>query len=161
MNAVKLILVLCLVKASVAPAPTGPTPKPTIRPTPKTTTKPIRPPTQKPTTPNGPSSLDCREFTYDRCDFGKLTDLVSTTFGEDDSYCQFICTFLQSDDCKYWVYDYPNQKCDIYGSDSDPDFGSICHNHAGPSLPTIDDCKTNENKCRVSKNLLRPYFSGM
>jgi len=94
------------------------------------------------------ADLDCREFTFNRCDFSKLDDLVSTTFGEDDSYCQFICKFLQADHCLFWVYDYPNSKCDIYGMNSTTDFGTICHDHGGPALPTIDDCKTNENKCK-------------
>merc|ERR1712121_391752 len=98
-----------------------------------------------------PAELDCRDFTFNRCDFSQLDDLVSTTFGEDDEYCQFVCNFLKKDNCKFWVYDYPNSKCDIYGLNSTTEFGSICHDHGGPSLPTIDDCKTSaesENKCK-------------
>ena len=46
----------------------------------------------------------------------------STTFDENDDYCTFLCTVGYAEQCKYFVYDYPNKQCDIYGSEAKDNF---------------------------------------
>ena len=96
-----------------------------------------------------PSNQSCRSYSYNRCDFAADT-LKTTTLGVDDSFCQTLCEVLYGPECKYFVYDYPQKQCDIYGTLLDPSFGSYCQVHGGPSAPAITDCEDYDGECKVS-----------
>ena len=95
-----------------------------------------------------PSNQSCRSYSYNRCDFAADT-LKTTTLGVDDSFCQTLCNVLYGPECKYFVYDYPQQQCGIYGTQQDR-FGKYCQVHGGPSAPAITDCEDYDGQCRVS-----------
>ena len=96
-----------------------------------------------------PSNQSCRSYSYNRCDFAADT-LKTTTLGVDDSFCQTLCDVLYGPECKYFVYDYPQKQCDIYGTQMDPSFGTYCQVHGGPSAPAITDCEDYDGQCSVS-----------
>ena len=97
-----------------------------------------------------PSNQSCRSYSYNRCEFAVDT-LKTTTLGvEEDTYCQNLCNILYGPECKYFVYDYPQKQCDIYGTLLDPSFGSYCEVHGGPSAPAITDCEDYDGQCSVS-----------
>merc|ERR1712025_438679 len=85
------------------------------------------------------AATDCRAFMVNRCNFDK-NGLISTTFDEDDSFCTFLCQVGMADTCKYFVYDYPNKQCDLYGVQADTDFSSYCDEEGGPALPVLANC---------------------
>merc|ERR1712226_1799569 len=91
------------------------------------------------------AATDCRAFTVNRCNFDK-NGLISTTFDEDDSFCTFLCQVGMADTCKYFVYDYPNKQCDLYGVQADTDFSSYCDEEGGPALPVLANCAPTKEK---------------
>ena len=100
----------------------------------------------------------CRSYTLDRCEFS-ADILHTTTLDVDDVFCQTLCDLLYGDECKYFVYDYPQRQCDIYGTKHDPTFKSLCAEHGGPVLPTIGHCEANDDPCIVSILLFVKMFS--
>ena len=91
----------------------------------------------------------CRSYTLDRCEFS-ADILLSKTLDVDDVFCQTLCDVLYGSDCKYFVYDYPQRQCDIYGTKHDPSFKTLCAEHGGPVLPTIGHCEASDDPCIVS-----------
>ena len=91
----------------------------------------------------------CRSYTLDRCEFS-ADILHTTTLDVDDVFCQTLCDVLYGSDCKYFVYDYPQRQCDIYGTKHDPTFKTLCAEHGGPVLPTIGHCEASDDPCIVS-----------
>ena len=95
-----------------------------------------------------PVAQTCQSYSYNRCNFDADSG-ITTTFGVDDEYCQFLCG---DSSCKYFIYDYIEERCEVYGSLQDPTFSSYCKVHGGPIKPTLDTCKneTRQNDpCKV------------
>jgi len=101
--------------------------------------------TEAPTTTTMNPDADCRNFTLNRCNFSNDT-LITSVFQEDDEYCNFLCQVtygdkqLLADKCSYFIYDYTNQQCDVYGS-TWKDFPTFCNEKGGPLSPMVDNCR--------------------
>ena len=64
-----------------------------------------------------------------------------------------------ADTCKYFVYDYPNKQCDLYGVEADTDFSSYCDEEGGPALPVLANCAPSKPPtCSVSYRSINPFL---
>merc|ERR1711973_853654 len=94
--------------------------------------------TRHTTTTTTPSN-DCRDFTVNHCNFEE-NSLIKTTFGEVDTFCDTLCTVTMADACRFFVYDYINRQCDLYGTEASADISSYCNEEGGPAVPELAKC---------------------
>ena len=95
-------------------------------------------------------------FTYDLCDF-QMDTMITSTLGDDDKFCQFLCSTIYSTSCTYFAYDYVQKKCDVYSGERNKAF-SYCKRIAGPNTPTLATCQQHDILCKVLLRLLLFYI---
>ena len=97
---------------------------------------------------------DCTAFTVGRCNFDS-EELLSTTLQESDVFCNFLCEAAYAGRCRFYVYDFPNRRCDVYGSQQAvaDSYSSYCELHAGPAKPSLSTCwNQQDGDCQVFLN---------
>jgi len=85
--------------------------------------------------------------------------LIRTTFGEVDTFCDTLCTVTMADACRFFVYDYINRQCDLYGTEASADISSYCNEEGGPAVPELAKCAPSKPQICSVKTVLLITFS--
>lgn len=92
----------------------------------------------------------CAEFTFDKCEEEGLIEKLDEV--EDQPSCQTLChLFADSENCKSYLYNAEQKKCQIYRTDMITYF-QTCKQVAGPKDPNPQKCIEADDPC---KNFLR------
>ena len=100
---------------------------------------------------NPDKSSPCREYTVNACRFN-TGDIITTSVGEDEVFCQYLCSEVYMDHCKFFHYDRPLRNCQIFGGRSSDPY-QFCDQFAGPPSPTFDECKIQDKNYSWSQIL--------
>ena len=91
----------------------------------------------------------CRDFTFNECSY-KVSDMITSSIGQDEKFCQFLCNDTYSYVCTYFLYDKTQKMCQIFkGARDSPKI--ICSQYGGPSEPPVSQCQYHDDKCQVKK----------
>ena len=93
----------------------------------------------------------CRDYTNDLCSF-EMGDMITSSLGDDQDFCQFLCSTIYQTRCTYFLYDYVQKMCKIYGGDKNEP-SKYCRRFAGPPKPSQGDCQHSDRECHVSTYL--------
>ena len=82
----------------------------------------------------------CKDFAYDECQEVKdsTIEAIHNVTVED---CQFFCSTIYKDACKYFYHDNKQNLCSLLSTDGD-ELWQSCNKFSGPKEPKVDACIT-------------------
>ena len=93
------------------------------------------------------NDYQCRDFTFNDCTY-EVTDMITSSIGQDENFCQFLCSVTYADLCVYFLYDDNQKMCQIFkGAMQNPRV--FCSRVGGPSNTSLSKCQSHDQKCQV------------
>ena len=93
------------------------------------------------------NDFQCRDFTFNDCTY-EVTDMITSSIGQDENFCQFLCSVTYADLCVYFLYDDNQKMCQIFkGAMQNPRV--FCSRVGGPSNTSLSKCQSHDQKCQV------------
>ncbi len=90
----------------------------------------------------------CSDTTFDGCNKDAFP-AFETAKGLNETTCQKLCKDIYGFKCTYFVFDRRDKSCELFDQDNGQDYFGTCNRVGGTAEPSIADCDTANEDCKV------------
>ena len=93
----------------------------------------------------------CSDYSVNGCTINEAM-VLETVLEITEHERQIFCAIDYAENCKFFTFDVASQKCELLAQELD-DYIETCEEIAAPPTPSVEECLSSDDPCKVSLQL--------